>query len=119
MKFRGTIKLLLLSFLIINPLLAGTLRIPINDLEFQNRPAEDLIYNGHEIDSYEAFELQRSGEDLSFLNPKTSNLWKDKELPLKKTTIPNGKLQFISIKPSPTEFFRATVKAQNNKLYTI
>src|SRR5690554_4869819 len=60
---------------------AATVSVKLNDPNFSVAPAEDLVYAGAPIDSSQAIELGRQGVDLSRLDPRPSNLWKDQKLP--------------------------------------
>lgn len=115
---------LLLLLLISFELYASRVSILLNDSEFQESPPKDLIYEGKNIDAISAMDLKRSGIDLSKLNPRESNLWKDENLfahNYEEINYPrsNPKLTFIKYKASPTEFFRAQVQDTEQRDWTL
>jgi hypothetical protein len=100
---------------------ASKVSIPLNDPNFRKMPPSDLVYQGKRIDEVDALELQKSGIDISKLNPyEDNNLWKNRKLPasnISQLKYPTEKsvLVFSSFKKSPAELFRATVR---DKLFT-
>lgn len=81
-------------------------------------PANDLVYQGSQIDEVDVIELIKNGVDVSTLNPIESNLWKNKKLKVSNQqdlNYPsNPKLVLKQIKASPSEIFRAVVHQENN-----
>ncbi|MFT6632931.1 MAG: hypothetical protein ACJAS4_002899 [Bacteriovoracaceae bacterium] len=98
---------------------AGSLSIPIIDAEFIKRPPADLIYHEKNIDSYEAFELQRQGIDLSELDPYESHLWQNQKHPLAQEVSEKTVFNFSSYKASPTEFFRSVVTGKDGERFVL
>lgn len=112
MKFRFSfIWLVLLSF----QALASSVSIPLDPEDRSKRPAEDLVYQGKRIDSYQALELAKNGFDLSNLNPYESTLWQNTRHQLEALSIDSTAFKFEEYKRSPTEFFRAVVSVANKR----
>src|SRR5690554_1766490 len=100
---------------------AATVSVKLDDPNFSVAPAEDLIYGEALIDSSQAMELAREGVDLSRLNPRPSNLWKDQKLnPNNQSQLglpeEGALLTFKEFKTSPSEIFRAVVAAGEEQL---
>ena len=119
MKIWGYFLFTLISTFLTLPSSAGSLSIPIIDSEFIKRPPADLIYHEKNIDSYEAFELQRHGVDLSELDPYESHLWQNQKHPLAQEANVKTVFNFSSYKASPTEFFRSVVTGEDGKRFVI
>ena len=101
------ILLLCLSFQV----LASSVSIPLDPEDRSKRPAEDLIYQGQRIDSYQALELQSQGVDLGMLSPYESGLWQNTKHSLDQIVLNGQQYSFEEYKRSPTEFFRAVVSS--------
>lgn len=110
---------LVLSVLICSTAFAGSVSVPLSEQTISKKPPADLIYQDKRIDSYEAYELQKSGTDLSLLNPYESNLWQNKKHLLQEMAIPNQAYDFSAFKASPTEFFKAVLTGENKARYII
>lgn len=109
--------LLIISTLFLLKAHASTVSINLDRL--QQMPAADLVYNGENITSREAYALLKSGTDLSKLNPKETQLWKNQSLKIEsevKIKDLATTSDYESIKTSPTEFFRFYVH-NNGKRY--
>tara|TARA_Y100000768_G_C23990501_1_gene692223 strand:- start:4559 stop:7825 length:3267 start_codon:yes stop_codon:yes gene_type:complete len=111
--------ILRLSFLMLFCLsfqvLGSSISIPLSPEDQSKRPAEDLIYQGNRIDSYQALELDQRGVNLAQLNPYESSLWKNEKLPLEILNPTSNQFRFEEYKRSPTEFFRAVVSHQGQR----
>lgn len=112
------IRLLLYFFLFVSHANAGLITIPLEDKDHKLAPASDLVYQGARINEVQAMELEKSGVDLSELDPYISDLFQPK------TPSPVIRVQaarevtFHSFLQSPTEFFRFVSKSENQS-YTI
>lgn len=101
----------------IHAAIAGTVSIPLEIQDTSKRPADDLVYQNNQINSYQAFKLKEEGIDLAELSPYESHLWQDQKHPLaKKLNI--KQVHFEEFKASPREFFRAKVSA-NGQAYVL
>ena len=127
MIYNNLLPILIITFILsgVNEAIASKVSIPLEDKEFTQMPASDLVYNGSRIDEVDALELQKSGIDISTLNPyQDNNLWQDHklnsnnsdELRYPKST---GLVTFKSFKKSPSEIFRAIVTDKNNHEFTL
>lgn len=110
-------KYLILIFSLVFNCYSATVNIPLNDSDSIKEPANDLYYMGKNLDSSEALKLKESGFDISTLNPKLSNLYKNQKL---STKLPIGlkdlsEFRYQSTKASPTEIFRFFATTKNNK----
>jgi len=75
----------------------------------ESRPANDLMYEGHAITASKVQDLQRSGFDISLLNPNTQNdLWKNNSF-ITTDTLPIQEFTFGSKLASRSGHFRFTV----------
>ena len=97
---------------------AASVSIPLKQGDNSKRPAEDLVYQGQRVDSYQALEIARGGVDLSKLDPYESYMWQNKKHTLNLLKIASNTFKFEEHKRSPTEFFRAVV-SQNGVRYVI
>ncbi|MBL6990109.1 MAG: hypothetical protein ISR65_10040 [Bacteriovoracaceae bacterium] len=95
-------------------------------LDNSRPPATDLIgENGRLLPLYEAQQLRLKGFDISTLNPKESNIWKDKGfsensnhyLPIHINSDDVVKNASIAKSPTGTMRFNGTMEG-NNKIYT-
>lgn len=91
--------------------------IPLNDTENIKEPSNDLIYNGQSIDSSKALKLKDNGIDISLLDPKISNLYKNTKLSTNLDLDLKGleEFNYVSPKVSPTEIFRFFATTKENK----
>lgn len=108
-----------LSVLIQTTAFAGSVSIPLAEDVISKKPPADLVYQNQRVDSYEAFELQKSGVDLSKLNPYESNLWQNKKHNLIDQPIPDQSYSFDAYKTSPTEFFKAAIVGEDQARYIV
>lgn len=100
---------------------ASKVSVELNDEDFSETPANDLVYQGQRIDKYEALELKQNGIDLSTLPIRTSTLYRGQKLKsLEHRNFPtkNDVLTFEDYKSSPSEFFRSVVSL-NGKRYVL
>lgn len=98
--------------------LGASISIPLKADDLSKRPAEDLLYQGHRIDSYQALELIKQGVNLAELDPYESNLWQNKRHEIDPRPLSGNEFVFAEYKRSPTEYFRAVV-ILNNKRYVL
>lgn len=104
---------------------ASKVSIPLEDSNFTQMPASDLVYHGQRIDEVEALELKKSGVDISKLNPyQDNNLWSEQKLDASNTAELNYPendevFNFKAYKKSPSEIFRAIVADSKNNQFTI
>lgn len=95
------------------PVWAGTVSIDLEDKNFMQMPASDLVYKEQQIDEVDALEIKKAGFDLSQMNPVESKLWNNKKFSVqnyKALEYPKEvNINFKNFKQSPREFFRATV----------
>lgn len=87
-------------------------------------PASDLMFQGKSISRDEAMTLKRKGIDLANLNPKISDFYLGKTLPIKNINnyplAHNPKVQFDGFKKSPTEIFRSfIINQEDGRRYTL
>jgi|LULL01.1.fsa_nt_gb hypothetical protein len=96
------------SFAFTPATLGSVINIPLDPDNNEIAPASDLTFQGKRIDKYQAFKLKQKNIDLSRLNPYESHLWQNTTHKIDQKA-PTTKVEFESIKNSPTEFFRANV----------
>ena len=89
--------------------LGSATSVPLNDENFSKKPPQDLVLNNTRLDTYEALKLQRTGTDLSALNPYESTLWQNKKHKLLPPKIKTTSFEFEDYKASPTEIFRSII----------
>lgn len=114
-----TILRTLFIFIVCSSAYASSVSVPLRVNNLSKKPAQDLIHQGKRIDAYEAFDLKKTGIDLSNLNPYESHLWQNKKHLLNVIKIPPQSYRFSAYKTSPTEFFKAVVIGENNQRYVI
>ncbi len=104
---------LLFAFAFSSAAVASKLTIKLDENDLTQMPASDLVYRGSQIDELEAFELKKTGFDLSLLDPTESTLFQSEKLPVSNEYFlgyPHAvKVKFKSFKTSPREIFRAQV----------
>ena len=105
--------LLLFAFAFSTAAVASKLSIELDENDLSQMPASDLVYQGAQIDELEAFELKKSGVDLSLLNPIQTTLYTNSKQSISNERIldypEKVKVNFKSFKSSPREIFRAQV----------
>lgn len=109
---------LLFLFSLISSANAGLITIPLEDKEQKLAPASDLVYQGARINEVEALELEKSGIDLSLLDPYESDLFQPNSTKQEVRPPAVTEVAFHSILQAPTEFFRFASKA-DGKSYTV
>jgi hypothetical protein len=90
-------------------LLAGSVVIPYQGIK---KPANDLVFEGEQIDSDEAFDLEKKGFDTSVLNPFESDIFclNCPKLVVDFPSIKQG--NYLNLKPSVPGMLRFAITAE-------
>ncbi|MDA8792767.1 hypothetical protein N9N67_05945 [Bacteriovoracaceae bacterium] len=109
-------------FLMLLPLisLAQTISFPEKTPLHQINEANDLTdSSGKLLSKYQVHQMRVEGKDISLLNPRVSNLYLNKPLPIsnmEQNNFPaeNATVSFEEESDSPTGVYRSTVRFKNN-----
>lgn len=109
---------LLCAYLLTISAYASKVSVELNDEDYSETPANDLVHQGVRIDKYEALELKQRGIDLSTLSVRQSTLYSGGHLPsLTHANFPSKSdiLDFEEYKTSPSEIFRSVVSLNGSR----